>query len=105
MREMVESIRILRQALAGIPEGPVIARVARNFKPPVGDVHVKIEAPRGEQSWYVSSDGSEYPHRVHIRTGSFTAMGIIDRLSRGLMIADLVAVIASMDIVAPEVDR
>ena len=105
MREMVESIRILRQALAGIPEGPVIARVPRNFKPPVGDVHVKIEAPRGEQSWYVSSDGSEYPHRVHIRTGSFTAMGIIDRLSHGLMIADLVAVIASMDIVAPEVDR
>ncbi len=105
IREMDESMRILRQALAGIPEGPVIARVPRNFKPPVGDVHVKIEAPRGEQSWYVSSDGSEYPHRVHIRTGSFTAMGIIDRLSRGLMIADLVAVIASMDIVAPEVDR
>ena len=56
-------------------------------------------------SWYVASDGTEFPYRVHIRTGSWTAMSIIEELSRGLMIADLVAVIATFDIVAPEVDR
>ena len=56
-------------------------------------------------SWYVASDGTEFPYRVHIRTGSWTAMSIIEELSHGLMIADLVAVIATFDIVAPEVDR
>ena len=105
LREMRESCNILRQALEGLPEGPVIAKVARNFKPAAGDTHIRVETARGDQSWYVASDGSEYPYRVHVRTGSFSAMSIIEELSKGLMIADLVAVIASFDIVAPEVDR
>lgn len=103
--EMFESAKILRQALENMPEGPVIAKVPRNFKPPAGDTHVRVESARGDMSWYVVSDGSEYPYRVHVRTGSYTAMSIIEELSRGLMIADLVAVIATFDIVAPEVDR
>jgi NADH-quinone oxidoreductase subunit D len=56
-------------------------------------------------NWYVVSDGTEYPYRVHVHTGSFAAMSIIEEISRGMMIADLVAIIASLDIVAPEVDR
>ena len=95
--EIFESIKI--------PEGPVVAKVARTFKPPAGDVHVRVEAARGDMSWYCVSDGSEYPYRVHVRTGSFAAISIIEELSKGLMIADLVAVIATFDIVAPEVDR
>jgi NADH-quinone oxidoreductase subunit D len=55
--------------------------------------------------FYVTSDGSEYPYRVRIRTGSFTAMGLIDKLSRGIMLADLIALIASLDVDAPEIDR
>ena len=105
LREMRESCKILRQACENIPEGPVIAKVPRNFKPPAGDAHVRVESARGDQSWYVASDGSEYPYRVHVRTGSWTAMAIIEELSRGLMIADLVALIATFDVVAPEVDR
>ncbi|HYC00100.1 MAG TPA: NADPH-quinone oxidoreductase [Candidatus Limnocylindrales bacterium] len=105
IEEMRQSARILRQAIEGIPEGPVIAKVPRNFKPAPGEFHSRVETARGDQSWYVVSDGSEYPYRVHIRTGSFSAMSIVDALSRGLMIADLIAVIASFDIVAPEVDR
>jgi NADH-quinone oxidoreductase subunit D len=105
IKEIFESIKILKQALRQIPDGPVIAKVARNFKPPAGDVHVRVEGARGDMSWYVASDGTEFPYRVHIRTGSWTAMSIIEELSRGLMIADLVAVIATFDIVAPEVDR
>jgi len=105
VREILQSARIVRQAVENIPEGPVLAKVPRNFKPHKGDAHVRVEAARGEMDWYVESDGSEYPYRVHIKTGSFAAMSIIDLLSRGLMIADLVAVIASFDIVAPEVDR
>jgi NADH-quinone oxidoreductase subunit D len=105
VREMRQCCRIVRQALDGIPDGPVIAKVARNFKPPAGQAHIHVESARGDQSWFVESDGSEYPYRVHVRTGSFSAMSIIEELSRGLMIADLVALIASFDIVAPEVDR
>jgi NADH-quinone oxidoreductase subunit D len=103
--EIFESIKILRQAVDKIPEGPVIAKVPRNFRPPAGDVHVRVEAARGDMSWYCVSDGTEYPYRLHVRTGSFAAMSIIEELSRGLMIADLVALIATFDIVAPEVDR
>ena len=103
--EVLESIKILRQAFKQIPDGPVIAKVPRNFKPDEGDVHVRVESARGDMSWYVVSDGSEYPYRIHIRTGSFSSMSIIERLSEGLMIADLVALIATFDIVAPEVDR
>jgi NADH-quinone oxidoreductase subunit D len=55
--------------------------------------------------FYVVSDGSEYPYRVRIRTGSFTAMSLVDKLSRGLMLADLIALIASLDVDAPEIDR
>jgi NADH-quinone oxidoreductase subunit D len=105
INEMKESCRILRQALAGVPEGSVLTKVPRKFKPPAGDAYVRVESARGDMGWYCVSDGSEYPHRVKIRTGSFTATSIIDRVSRGLMLADLIAVVASFDLVAPEIDR
>ena len=105
MHEMKESCKILRQCFKQIPDGPVIAKVPRKFKPPAGDAYVRVESARGDMGWYAVSDGSEFPYRCKVRTGSFAAMAIIDKVSRGLMIADLVAVIASLDIVAPEVDR
>jgi NADH-quinone oxidoreductase subunit D len=105
IREIKQSCRILRQCFKQIPDGPVIAKVPRKFKPPAGDAHVRIESARGDMGWYCVSDGSEFPYRTHIRTGSFSAMSIVNLLSRGIMLADLVALIASLDIVAPEVDR
>ena len=105
IREIDESIKILRQCFEKMPTGPVIAKVPRKFKPPAGEVYVRIESARGDMGWYAVSDGSEFPYRCRIRTGSFSAISIIEELSPGLMLADLVAVIASLDIVAPEVDR
>lgn len=105
MDEMKQSCRILRQAIRQIPKGPVMAKVARNFKPPAGDTYVRLESARGDMGWYVVSDGTAFPHRCKIRTGSFTGISIIEHVSRDLMIADLVAVIASLDLVAPEIDR
>ncbi len=105
MREMKQSCRILRQCVKQIPDGPVIAKVPRKFKPPAGDAYIRVESARGDMGWYAVSDGSEFPYRCKVRTGSFAAMSIVDRLSRGIMLADLVAVIASLDVVAPEVDR
>ncbi len=105
IRELEESCKILRQCLKMMPKGPAISKVPRKFKPPVGEAYVRVEAPRGDMGFYVMSDGSEYPYRVRIRTGSFTAMAIIDKLSRGIMVADLIALIASLDVDAPEIDR
>ena len=105
VREIEESCKITRQALKMLPKGPSIAKVPRKFKPAAGEIYVRVEAPRGDMGYYVVSDGSEYPYRVRIRTGSFTAMGMIDKLSRGLMVADLIALIASLDVDAPEIDR
>ncbi|MBI4525456.1 MAG: NADH-quinone oxidoreductase subunit D [Deltaproteobacteria bacterium] len=105
IREMEESCKILRQCLKMMPAGPAIAKVARKFKPPAGEHYARVEAPRGDMGFYVVSDGSEYPYRVRIRTGSFTAMSLIQKISRGLMVADLIALIASLDVDAPEIDR
>ena len=105
IQELKESCKMVRQCLNIIPEGPVLARVPKKLKPPVGDAHVRVEASRGDMGWYVVSDGSEFPYRTKIRTGSFSAMSIVDKLSSGLMLADLIALIASLDVVAPEVDR
>ncbi|HZP41128.1 MAG TPA: NADH-quinone oxidoreductase subunit D [Candidatus Binatia bacterium] len=105
MREMRESCRIIRQCLRQLPGGAVLAKVPRNFKPPAGDCYVRVESARGDMGWYVVSDGTSFPYRVKIRTGSFAAISMIQKLSKNLMIADLIAVIASLDLVAPEIDR
>ena len=105
IRELKQSAKILRQCFAMLPEGPVLAKVARKLKPPAGDAYIRVEGSRGDMGWYLVSDGTEFPYRTKIRTGSFSAMSIVDKVSQGLMIADLIALIASFDVVAPEVDR
>jgi NADH-quinone oxidoreductase subunit D len=103
--EMIESCKILKQCLKMLPKGPAISKVPIRFRPPAGEAYVRVEAPRGDMGFYVTSDGTEYPYRVRIRTGSFTSMGLIGKLSRGIMLADLIALIASLDVDAPEIDR
>jgi NADH-quinone oxidoreductase subunit D len=104
--EMGESSKIVRQALEKLPEGEIMApKVARNLKVEAGETLSRVESARGEMAFYVVADGTNKAHRVRARCGSFTAMGIIEHVSPGLMIADLVALIASLDVVAPEIDR
>ncbi len=105
IREMEESCKIIKQAIEKMPDGPVRAKVPRKLKPPVGDVYAATEAPRGELGVHLISDGSSRPYRMKIRTGSFAAMSIVNEVSHGLMIADLVALIGSLDVIAPEIDR
>jgi NADH-quinone oxidoreductase subunit D len=88
-----------------MPEGEIMAKVPRIMKPEAGEALSRVESARGEIAYYVVSDGTAKAHRVRARTGSFTAMGIIEDVSHGLMVADLVALIASLDVVAPEIDR
>jgi NADH-quinone oxidoreductase subunit D len=102
---MAESSKIVRQALESMPEGDILAKVPRNIKPEAGEALGRVESARGEMAYYVVSDGTNKAYRIRARTGSFTAMGIIEDISRGLMVADLVALISSFDVVAPEIDR
>ena len=103
--EMAESSHIVRQALESMPDGEFMAKVPRKIKPEAGEAFSRVESARGEMAYYVVSDGTDKAYRIRARTGSFTAMGIIEDVSPGLMVADLVALIASLDVVAPEIDR
>jgi NADH-quinone oxidoreductase subunit D len=103
--EMVESCRIVRQALDALPAGKFSADVKRGFKVPKGEAYTAIENPRGELGFYVVSDGSDTPVRVKIRAPSFVNLSILPEISRGVLIADLIAILGSIDIVLGEIDR
>lgn len=105
MEEMRQSVRIIRQAAQRIPEGPIMAKVPKVLKPPVGEVYVSIEAPKGELGYYIVSDGSLNPYRVRVRPPSFVNLQSLDKMVRGALVADVVAVIGTIDIVLGEVDR
>ncbi len=100
------SVKIIREALVQIestPRGEVLIP-PKNFKPR-GDACARVEAARGDMHCYIVGDGGQHAYRARFRTGSFNAIAMVKDKSRGLMVADLVALIASLDIVAPEIDR
>lgn len=104
--EVTQSCRIIREALRRMPKtGETRTKLPKPFTVPAGEVYVRTEAPRGELGYYIISDGGKNPFRVKIRTGSFSSMTIIEHISQGVMVADLVAIIGSLDVVAPEIDR
>ncbi len=105
IEEMRQSVRILRQAASGIPEGPIIAKVPKVLRPPAGEVYHSIEAPKGELGYFIVSDGSTQPYRVRVRPPSFVNLQALDKMVRGWLVADVVAVIGTLDIVLGEVDR
>jgi NADH-quinone oxidoreductase subunit D len=130
MEEMRQSLRIVQQALDKMPYGPVrsnnrkyvppprselstsMEAVIHHFKlwtegftPPKGAVYMAVESPRGELGVYLESDGGPKPFRVHWRTPSFTNLQVLPLLSKGVFVADLVALIGTIDIVLGDVDR
>ncbi len=106
VQEMRQCVRLVRQAIERLPRSePDFWTEKKVIKPPAGEIYVRTESARGELGYYIVSTGDKKPHRVKIRTGSFAAMSIIEKVARGVMIADLVAIIGSMDVVAPEIDR
>lgn len=130
LAEMRESAKIVRQAIDGLPEGPTntsdrkIAPPPRKeldtsmeslihhfklftegFRPPVGEAYAGIEGSKGELGFYVVSDGSNRPYRWHERPSSFMNLKSLEVLATGRMLADVVAIIGSIDIVLGEIDR
>ncbi len=130
MQEMRESIKICQQALDGMPPGRIVADapkivlpdreqmktqmesliyhfkiVTEGFAVPAGQVFQAIESPRGEMGYYVVSDGTAKPYRVHMRNPSFATLQALETMCKGRLLADVVSVIGSIDIVLGEIDR
>jgi NADH-quinone oxidoreductase subunit D len=105
MLEMEESLKIVEQALDQIPDGDVSSAIPKRVKPPAGQIYSRVENPRGELGYFIISDGSVNPTRVKVRAPSFVNMEIFGELCKGHMIADVVAILGSIDIVLGEIDR
>jgi NADH-quinone oxidoreductase subunit D len=105
MREMEQSVSIVEQALSKIPEGNVQAAIPKRIRPDAGEIYVRTETPRGELGYYIISDGTASPYRIKVRAPAFVNLSVLPEISRGAMIADLVLIAGSVDIVLGEVDR
>jgi NADH-quinone oxidoreductase subunit D len=106
LAEMEESCKIIEQALAQMPmEGDVRATLPKRVKPPVGEFYFTCENPKGELGYYIVSDGTLKPSRVRCRSCSFVNLSILPYITKGYMIADLIVILGSIDIVLGEVDR
>jgi NADH-quinone oxidoreductase subunit D len=130
VQELRESIGIVRQALDGMPEGPIKADaphvvlpdrekmktqmesliyhfkiITEGFAVPAGEVYQAVESPRGEMGYYIVSDGTAKPYRVHMRSACFANLQTLPKMCEGRLLADVVAAIGSIDIVLGEIDR
>ena len=106
VQEMYQSLRIVEQAMAQLPEGPVASPLGRRLiRPPAGESYVRAENPRGEIGVYLVSDGADRPYRVKVRPPSFCNLSALRRLLLDTWLADSVVVLGSLDIVLGEVDR
>lgn len=105
MLEMMESCRIIEQALDGMPEGETMAKLPRAMDLPAGEVYVPCENPRGELGFYIVSEGGSRALRVKARGPSFCNLSITHEVCRDVLLADVVAIVGSIDIVLGEVDR
>ena len=105
MQEMRQSVRILEQAIAQLPEGEVCAKVPQLLRPPVGEVYGHIEGPKGELGFYLVSDNSIAPYRFHIRPPTLINLTALKDMVIGWKVADLVITFGSIDVCLGEIDR
>ena len=105
--EMQQSVRIIRQAMERLrgTEGEVLHKKGKTLKLPDDDIYYEIENPRGQLGFYVQGDGSAIPYRVKARGPSFCNLGIVSTLCTNCLLADVAAIIGSLDVVMGEVDR
>jgi NADH-quinone oxidoreductase subunit D len=105
MNEMHESMRIIEQLIDNIPAGDYTAKMKAVLKLPAGEYYQRVEASRGELGVYCISDGNKTPYRMKFRSPNFSNLSALDHISRGVKIADLVAIGGSLDYVIPDIDR
>jgi|TARA_B100000035_G_scaffold314952_1_gene333138 NADH-quinone oxidoreductase subunit D len=106
VREIEESVKIVRQALEQLPrDGDVHEAIPKKIRPPKGQLYNRTETPRGELGYYIISNGKPIADRLKMRSPAFTALSCIDEIARGWMISDVFAILGSLDIVLGEIDR
>ena len=104
IKEMFESLKIIDQGLKRLQPGETMAKVAKAVKP-VGEVFLDTECPRGALGYHIIADGTKKPYRVKAKSPCFIAISSMDELCSGMMLADVIAYLGSIDIVLGEVDR
>ncbi|MCY0902465.1 MAG: NADH-quinone oxidoreductase subunit D [Firmicutes bacterium] len=104
LREMEQSVRIVEQAVASIPDGPVLGKVPKLIRVPAGEYYTSIEGARGELGVYIVSDGKDKPYRMKLRRPSFVNLQILRKLLIGQSMSNLIAILGAVDIVLGEVD-
>jgi NADH-quinone oxidoreductase subunit B/C/D len=106
LEEMRESVKILKQALRDIPNGPILpGKKSYQIKVPAGEAYSRVENPKGELGYYVVADGSSSAYRYHVRSPSFINLTALETMCLGHTVADVVGILGSLDIVLGEVDR
>jgi NADH-quinone oxidoreductase subunit D len=103
--EMEQSVNIIEQAAQNLPAGDVQSTVPKRIRPEAGEVYARTETPKGDLGFYIVSDGTGTPYRIKVRPPCFVNLSAIPAMLRGAMIADVIAVLGSIDIVLGEVDR
>ena len=102
---MRESARMCVQLIDTMPEGPVATKVSRALKPPVGDVYVRHESPRGELGFFIASDGTTSPARFRVRSPIFYNLSAMPRMLPGYKLADMLVIFGGIDTSMGEIDR
>ena len=105
IREMEQSIRIVEQLIDQIPEGDFQAKTKAVLKLPKGEFYNRVETARGELGVYIVSEGGTTPYRIKFRSPGFSNLSVLDHIARGSKIGDLVAMMGTLDLVIPDIDR
>jgi len=105
LREMQESIKIIEQLIDNIPEGDYQAKTKAVLKLPKGEFYTRVETARGELGVYIVSEGGTTPYRIKYRSPGFSNLSVLDHMARGSKVADLIAMMGTLDLVIPDIDR
>jgi len=105
IREMQQSIRIIDQLIDNIPEGDFQAKTKAVLKLPKGEFYTRVETARGELGIYIVSEGGTTPYRIKFRSPGFSNLSVLDHIARGSKLGDLVAMMGTLDLVIPDIDR
>jgi NADH-quinone oxidoreductase subunit D len=105
VHEVVESAKIVEQALDGLPAGPIMGKVPRVVQAPAGEVYVRTENPLGELGMYLVSDGDRRPYRLKLRTPSYSNVSALGHVLKGTLVADMIAILGSFFFVLGDIDR
>jgi NADH-quinone oxidoreductase subunit D len=105
IKELRQSIRIIEQLIDNIPEGEIQAKTKAVLKLPKGEFYSRVETARGELGVYIVSEGGTTPYRIKFRSPGFSNLSALDHISRGSKIGDLMAIMGTLDLVIPDIDR